>query len=93
MSNSEQNRFLREWIRRLWLRIRGKERLATRYLILSLLAALIPLSGMSVLYNAYFSELMARVSDPQVTARLAATQNELRNLISDMVYKVDRLRR
>lgn len=68
-----------------------KGRLATRYMFLSMLVALVPLLGLSILYDAYFADLVAQVSSKQVTAKLAATQNGMRNLIRDWAFELEEL--
>lgn len=63
-------------------------RLASKYLWLSLLVALIPLIGFASLYDSYFSQLVTRLTEEQLATRVAATQNEFRVFIRERKFEL-----
>jgi two-component system sensor histidine kinase AtoS len=69
----------------------SKYRLATKYLWLSLLVALIPLVGFASLYDTYFSQLVTRLTEEQLATRMAATQNEFRVFIRERKFELQAL--
>lgn len=69
----------------------ASNRLASKYLWLSLLVALIPLVGFASLYDAYFSQLVTRLTEEQLATRMAATQNEFRVFIRERKYELETL--
>jgi len=72
-------------------RQRLNNRLATKYLWLSLLVALVPLMGFAGLYDAYFSQLVTRLTEEQLATRIAATQNEFRVFIRERKFELEAL--
>ncbi|MFT6916315.1 MAG: two-component system sensor histidine kinase HydH [Motiliproteus sp.] len=70
---------------------RVSNRLATKYLWLSLLVALVPLVGFASLYDAYFSQLVSRLTEEQLATRMAATQNEFRVFIRERKFELEAL--
>ncbi|MEH6823774.1 MAG: ATP-binding protein [Motiliproteus sp.] len=70
---------------------RVANRLATKYLWLSLLVALVPLVGFASLYDAYFSQLVTRLTEEQLATRMAATQNEFRVFIRERKFELEAL--
>ena len=66
----------------------SKNRLASKYLWLSLLVALIPLIGFASLYDSYFSQLVTRLTEEQLATRVAATQNEFRVFIRERKFEL-----
>ncbi|MEH6627806.1 MAG: HAMP domain-containing sensor histidine kinase [Motiliproteus sp.] len=70
---------------------RSSNRLATKYLWLSLMVALIPLVGFAGLYDAYFSKLVTRLTEEQLATRMAATENEFRVFIRERKFELEAL--
>jgi two-component system sensor histidine kinase HydH len=66
-------------------------RLATKYLWLSLLVALVPLVGFASIYDAYFSQLVTHLTEEQLATRMAATQNEFRVFIRERKFELEAL--
>jgi len=75
--------------RRPW--VFSSNRLASKYLWLSLIVALVPLVGFASLYDAYFSQLVTRLTEEQLATRMSATQNEFRVFIRERKYELDTL--
>jgi len=50
-------------------------RLASRYLVFSLIVALLPIIALSALYNNYFSDLVSKISDHQNAVQVVAYEN------------------
>lgn len=63
-------------------------RLSTRYLWLSLLAALVPLLSFAALYDGYFSQLVSRITDERLATRIAATENEFSAYLKERRYEL-----
>lgn len=68
-----------------------RHRFSSKYLLLSLVVALVPLISFSVLYNSYFVQLVSQLSDEQLATRLAATQNEIQVFLRERRYELDAL--
>lgn len=69
----------------------SKNRLATKYLWLSLLVALVPLVGFAGLYDAYFSQLVTRLTEEQLSTPIAAKQNEFRVFLRERKFELQAL--
>ncbi len=69
----------------------SSKRLTTKYLWLSLIVALIPLLGFASLYDSYFSQLVARLTEEQLATRIAATSNEFRVFLRERKFELDAL--
>ncbi|SIS67252.1 HAMP domain-containing sensor histidine kinase [Neptunomonas antarctica] len=69
----------------------SSKRLTTKYLWLSLLVALVPLVGFASLYDSYFSQLVARLTEEQLATRMAATQNEFRVFLRERKFELEAL--
>lgn len=69
----------------------SSNRLTTKYLWLSLVVALIPLLGFASLYDSYFSQLVARLTEEQLATRMAATSNEFRVFLRERKFELDAL--
>jgi len=65
--------------------------LTSQYLWLSLLVALIPLLSFAALYDSYFSQLVARITDGRIATQLAATRNEFRSYLRERQYELEAL--
>lgn len=69
----------------------SKNRLATKYLWLSLIVALVPLVGFASLYDTYFSQLVSRLTEQQLSTPMAAKQNEFRVFLRERKYELQAL--
>lgn len=69
----------------------SSKRLTTKYLWLSLIVAVIPLLGFASLYDSYFSQLVARLTEEQLATRIAATSNEFRVFLRERKFELDAL--
>ncbi|SEG18394.1 sensor histidine kinase [Marinobacterium lutimaris] len=63
-------------------------RMSTRYLWLSLVAALVPLLSFAALYDGYFSQLVTRITDERLATRMAATENEFSVYLKERQYEL-----
>ena len=66
----------------------GAYRMSTRYLWLSLVAALVPLLSFAALYDGYFSKLVTHITDERLATRIAATENEFRAYLKEHQYEL-----
>ncbi len=64
------------------------QRLSSKYLLLSLAVALIPLISFAALYNYYTMQLVSQITDEQLATRMAATQNEMRVFLRERGYEI-----
>lgn len=62
--------------------------MSSRYLWVSLLAALVPLLSFAALYDSYFSELVSRLTDERLATRTAATKNEFQVYLNERRYEL-----
>lgn len=62
--------------------------MSTRYLWLSLVAALVPLLSFAALYDGYFSTLVTRITDERLATRIAATENEFSAYLKERQYEL-----
>lgn len=67
------------------------KRLSSRYLWASLLVAIVPLLCFAALYDAYFSQLVTRLTQEQLATRMAAAQNEFRVYLRERQYELEAL--
>ncbi|MGB3383246.1 MAG: ATP-binding protein [Marinomonas sp.] len=65
------------------------KRLSNRYLLLSLVVALIPLLVFSGLYDAYLNQLFNRITNEQLSTRVATIQNEFQANLRERLYQLD----
>lgn len=68
---------------------RQNKRLSNRYLLLSLVVALVPLLVFSGLYDTYLNQLVIRISNEQLSTRVATVQNEFRANLRERLYQLD----
>ncbi|MGB0683193.1 MAG: sensor histidine kinase [Magnetovibrionaceae bacterium] len=68
-----------------------RNRWATRYLVFSLAAALIPIVILSALYDTYFSDLVTKVSESENDAQLAAYGNAAKHFLQERDFELDDL--
>lgn len=66
-------------------------RLASRYLIFSLIAALSPIIVLSALYDNFFVNLENKISDHQNTAQVITYENATRNFLQERELELDDL--
>ncbi|MDO6452586.1 HAMP domain-containing sensor histidine kinase [Neptunomonas phycophila] len=64
-------------------------RLTNRYLLLSLLVALVPLLLFASIYDSYFFQLLGKVTNAQLGSRVAAVQNEFQVHLRERAYQLD----
>ncbi len=67
------------------------QRLSSQYLWLSLLVAIVPLLSFAALYDAYFSQLVTRLTKEQLATRMAAVQNEFQVYLHERQYELQAL--
>lgn len=67
-------------------------RVASRYIIFSLTAALLPIVVLSALYDNYFVELINKVSDKKNTAQIVAYENTVRHFFKEREIELDDLK-
>ncbi len=67
-------------------------RVASRYIIFSLTAALFPIVVLSALYDNYFVELINKVTDKKNTAQIVAYENTVRHFFKEREIELDDLK-
>ncbi|MDV7341223.1 ATP-binding protein [Terasakiella sp. A23] len=67
-------------------------RLASRYLLFSLVIALLPLFILSLLYDNYVVELIEEVTDQKNTTQVVAYENTVRHFIKERAQELDDLK-
>ncbi|NVK18478.1 MAG: HAMP domain-containing protein [Methylocystaceae bacterium] len=67
-------------------------RLASRYIIFSLSAALLPIVVLSALYDNYFVELIEKVSEKKNIAQIVAYENTVRHFFKEREIELDNLK-
>ena len=65
--------------------------LSARYLLVSLLAAIVPLAATVVLYDRYASELVTRLAGQRVESGLTATGSKLADYLRTKSYQLEAL--
>ena len=65
------------------------KRLSSRYLLLSLVVALVPLFIFAGLYDRYFDQLVSKITDGRINTQVAAVQNEFRVHLRERLYQLD----
>ncbi|WP_425640637.1 ATP-binding protein [Marinomonas gallaica] len=65
------------------------KRLSNRYLVLSLVVALVPLFIFTSLYDRYFDQLVSKITDGRLNTQVAAVQNEFRVHLRERLYQLD----
>jgi len=65
------------------------KRLSNRYLLLSLIVALVPLLAFSALYDTYLNQLVIKISNEQLSTRVATVQNEFQGNLRERLYQLD----
>ncbi|PIV71532.1 MAG: two-component sensor histidine kinase [Rhodocyclales bacterium CG17_big_fil_post_rev_8_21_14_2_50_68_7] len=65
--------------------------LSARYLVVSLLAAIVPLAAAVTLYDRYAADLVLRLADQRVESTLAATASKLGDFLRNKAYQLDGL--
>ncbi|MBJ7549653.1 ATP-binding protein [Marinomonas ostreistagni] len=65
------------------------KRLSSRYLLLSLAVALVPLFIFAGLYDRYFDQLVSKITDGRINTQVAAVQNEFRVHLRERLYQLD----
>jgi two-component system sensor histidine kinase AtoS len=65
------------------------KRLSNRYLLLSLAVALVPLLVFSGLYDAYLNQLVGKITNEQLSTRVATVQNEFQANLRERLYQLD----
>lgn len=65
------------------------KRLSSRYLLLSLAVALIPLFIFAGLYDRYFEQLVSKITDGRMNTQVAAVQNEFKVYLRERLYQLD----
>ncbi|MBR7888074.1 HAMP domain-containing protein [Marinomonas sp. A79] len=68
---------------------RQNKRLSNRYLLLSLVVALVPLLVFSGLYDTYLNQLVVKISNEQLSTRVATVQNEFQTSLRERLYQLD----
>jgi signal transduction histidine kinase len=68
---------------------RQNKRLSNRYLLLSLVVALVPLLVFSGLYDIYLNQLVIKISSEQLSTRVATVQNEFQANLRERLYQLD----
>jgi two-component system sensor histidine kinase AtoS len=65
--------------------------LSARYLLVSLLAALVPLGATVVLYDRYAAELVVRLADQRLESRLTAAASKLADFLRTKAFQLEAL--
>lgn len=88
------SRRARRVLGRSWGRLRDipvHSSLSARYLLVSLLAALVPLAATVILYDRYAADLVVRLADQRLESRLTAAASKLADFLRTRAFQLETL--